>query len=120
MGNTIVDVAKTLYHTHLHPSLIAKNLKPYCIVFQQTMAEEFIELSLHTSSPGRSEDVIAGPRLHAANTSDESLRGPQALPHEHNIPDGAIEVESQQFSTCSCRGACNCHHAGSYLKYYGQ
>ena len=81
-------------------------------MFQQAMAEE---LSLHSSSPGRSEDVIAGPRPYPNDVSHESLRGPQALSHEQNVPGGDIEVDSQQFSICGCRGACNCHNAGSYL-----
>ena len=74
------------------------------------------DVSLHVSSPGRPEDVIVGPGSNPANISDESLRGPRAL--EHICPDGDIDIESQQFSTCSCRGACNCRARGSYLKHY--
>ena len=81
------------------------------------MAEE---LSLHVSSPGCPDDVIVSPCPHRANLSDESLRGPQALSVEHSIPEGQIEVESQQFSICSCEGACNCRNTGSISTLYAQ
>ena len=75
------------------------------------MAEE---LSLHASFPGGPNDEIIPCSQHPGNLSDESLRGPRALPPEHNIPDGNLDVDSLQCSTYSGRGACDCHNAGTY------